>query len=182
MQIQVKHEFRIITGTINDVSKTHLERALKRYDSQLYLKWDSKKAVWQLRRRPDTKSVKEGYFLDVPSKGRVFFPGDVHEFDNFTISVPKYHETRADCVKIFQHLDYRILDWVAKQDLWKYGYKGKNFADEAAYREAKFEEKIDEDSYAEKAYGLKQMRTQINDFRQYVLDGGDPYRLLDFWK
>lgn len=184
MQIKVNHESKLIQGDVLDVARGPLLAALKRYDQQLYLKWRpgkrGEKGVWELRRKPDLKSAKEGRYLDTP-KGRVFFPGDVYEFDGFTLVVPKYHETKADCVKTFDHLGYHILDWVAKQDLWKYGYMGKNFVSEADYKAAKFEEKIDEDSYNEKQYMLKDMRTQINDFREYVLAGGDPYRLLDFW-
>lgn len=165
-----------------DCAPGPLLQALRRYDNQLYVKWNSKKAKWELRRKPEQKSVKEGRFMDTPTKGRVYFPGDVHQMDDFAIVVPKYHETSADRVKFFDRLDYRILDWVAGHDLWKFGYKGKDFASESDYLAAKYEEKIDEESYAEKMYGLKQMKTQIQDFREYVLAGGDPYRLMDFWK
>ncbi len=184
MKIQIKNEHRVVSGHVSDVSKQPLERALRRYDEQLYLKWDTKCGVWQLRRKPEMKFAYEGYSIDTP-RGLVGVPGDIFDCSDFglgTIVFPKYKETKHDIVKEFSHLDYRILDWVAKQDLWKFGYKGKDFATDSAYLEAKYEEKIDEDSYAEKAYGLRQMKTQINDFRSYVLNGGDPYRLLDYWK
>jgi hypothetical protein len=185
-QIQIKGESKLIQGHVMDVSRPALLAALKRYDQQLYLKWNAKKqggrGAWELRRRPELKSVKEGYYLEVPNKGKVGIPGDVFDMDGYTLVFPKYHESRADCVKTFEKLDYRILDWVAKQDLWQYGYKGKHFADEAQYKEAKFEEMIDDKADADRQYELKQMKTQINDFREYILAGGDPYRLLDYWK
>lgn len=182
MNISVKNEGRLITGHVLDVAKAPLEEALQRYDTQLYLKWNSKKTKWELRRRPEFKSVRVGRYLDTPKKGRVFFPGDVYEFDGFTLAVPKYHETSADCIKTLDRLDYSLVEWVAKQDLWQYGFKGKEFARESEYQEAKYEEKIDEESYAEKVYGFKQMRTQIQDFKQYIADGNNPYRLIDYWK
>lgn len=186
MQISIRGESKLIRGHVLDVSLPLLMGQLKRYDEQLYLKWSASKqrglGVWELRRKPELKSIREGYCLDVPNKGTVCFPGDVYDMGEYTITVPKYHETREDCVKTFERLDYRILDWVANQDLWKYGYKGKDFIKESEYREAKYEEKIDQESYAEKAYGFKQIKTQIRDFQQYVLDGGDPYRIIDYWK
>lgn len=183
-QVQVKGESKVIKGHVLDVAFSPLLAALKRYDEQLYLKWKPSKrgelGVWQLRRKPELKTVTRGYSLETP-RGLARVPGDIFEFDSYTISFPKYHETRHDVVKEFPRLDNRILDWVAKQDLWKYGHKGKDFATESAYQEAKFEEKVDEESYAEMQYMLKDMRTQIRDFREYILAGGDPYRLMDYW-
>lgn len=184
-KLSISNESRQIKGHVLDCALQPILGDLKRYDAQLYLKWNSKKnkgrGAWELRRKPELKTVKEGYSLETP-KGRVLFPGDVHPMEDCTIVVPKYHESAADCVKTFDYLDYRVVEWVAEHDLWKFGHKGKDFAKESDYLAAKYEEKIDEESYAEKAYGLKQMKTQINDFRQYILGGGDPYRLLDFWK
>lgn len=192
MRIELgNREGNVIRGHVSDCALSPLLDALRRYDEQLYLKWNagnSKKRAgrgfWELRRKPELKSVKETYELDTP-KGFVGRQGDIYDLSAYglgTVLWPKYHETSGDCVKEFDTLGYHIVSWVAKQDLWKYGFKGKNFVKESEYQEAKFEEKIDEDSYNEKMYGLKQMKTQINDFRQYILDGGDPYRLLDFWK
>lgn len=186
MFISVKGESTVIQGHVLDVARPALLAALRRYDPQLYLKWSYNKkrpgkGYWELRRKPELKSVREGRFLDTPN-GRIFYPGDIYDMGDYTIIAPKYHETKEDCVKTFDTLGYHILDWVAKQDLWKYGFKGKDFVKESEYMAAKFEEKIDEDSDAERQYMLKDMRTQIRDFREYVLSGGNPYRLLDFWK
>lgn len=50
---------RVIEGTLHDCNKAYLERRLKQYDRQLYLKWNPNKnkgnGVWELRRKPDTK-------------------------------------------------------------------------------------------------------------------------------
>jgi hypothetical protein len=188
-KLNVKGESKLIQGHVLDVSRPHLLAALRRYDQQLYLKWNAKKrgglGVWELRRKPEFKSVQESRWLDAPGKGKVFVKGDVFEFDGFTIVEPKYHETSFENhVKDFEVLTYQILDWVKAHDVWEMqntGFKGKNFVNEAEYREAKYEEKIDEDSYAEKQYMIKQHRTDFNDLREYVLAGGNPARLVDYW-
>lgn len=188
-KFKVNHESRLVEGHVLDVTRGPLLAALRRYDPQLYVKWNSKKrggqGVWELRRKPEFKSVREGRFVDSPTRGRVLIPGDIHSFGDYTISVPKYHETSFENhVKDFTHLSYGMVLWVAAHDLWEMqncGYKGKHFTKEAAYREAKYEEKIDEDSYAEKQYMIKQHSTQFQDFAAYINAGGDPYRLLDYW-
>lgn len=187
MKIEVARESTIITGNVLDVSRAPLLAALRRYDPQLYLKWNSKKrggrGVWELRRKPEFKSVREGRFLDTPKRGRVFFPGDVYSFDEFTISVPKYHETEMENhVKDFDVLGYHILDFVAPHDTWKYGYRGKDTMREAEYNEAKYDEAIEDEMVKDLNYMIKQNRTQFADFRRYVSEGGNPYRIFDYWK
>lgn len=187
--LKVNHESRLVQGHVLDVAKKPLLEALRRYDVQLYVKWNPKKlqghGCWELRRKPEMKTVREGRFLDTPYRGRVFFPGDIHDLGDFTIVEPKYHETSFENhVKDFTHLSYGMVGWIAAHDLWtmdQCGFKGKNFTKEAEYREAKYEEKIDEDADADKQYMIKQHRTQFNDFRSYINTGGNPYRLMDYW-
>lgn len=178
-------EGNLVQGHVMDVSLAPLEAALKRYDQQLYLHWNPKKlrgrGVWELRRKPEFKTIRESRVVESP-KGNVFIKGDIFDFGDHTIVYPKYHENHFENhVKDFYRLDYRILDWVKSKDLWDYGFRGKNTMKEAEYREAKYEEKIDEDADAERQYMIKQHRTQFNDFREYILAGGDPARLMDYW-
>ncbi len=187
MSISVQREANIIQGHVLDVAKAPLVTALRHYDKQLYVTWNAKKregrGIWELRRKPELKSLREGRFLDTPRRGRQFFPGDIYDMGEYTITVPKYHENHVENhVKDFEYLSYEMVEWVAKHDLFEYGFRGKNAMHEAEYREAKFEEKIDEDADDERQYMLRQYKTQIRDFREYVLAGGDPYRLLDYWK
>lgn len=184
-KFQVKGESKLIEGHVLDVSRPALLAALRRYDPLLYVKWNSKKRAgkgcWELRRRPEFKSVKEGRYLDSP-RGRVFMPGDVFEFDGYTISIPKYNENNFENhVKDFEYLTYDMVSWLASHDLWKYGFKGKNTMRDAEYNEAKYLDKIDEEADAERQYMIKQHKTQFQDFRQYIAAGGNPYRLMDYW-
>jgi hypothetical protein len=185
MKISIKGEAKLVEGHVLDVSRPHLLAALRRYDPLLYIKWNAKKraglGVWELRRKPEFKTIKEGEKINTP-KGWVIRPGDIFEMDNFTITVPKYHENNFENhVKDFEKLGYHMVDWLASHDLWKYGYKGKDVGREADYNEAVYDNKIDEDSYAEKQYMIKQHRTQFQDFAAYINAGGNPARLVDYW-
>jgi hypothetical protein len=184
-QVKIIGESKLVQGHVLDVSLRPLLAALRRYDPLLYFKWNPKKragqGVWELRRKPEFKSIHAARVVETP-RGNVHIPGDVYEFDGYTICEPKYHENHIENhVKDFDRLTYGILAWVADHDLFQYGYKGKNTMSEAEYKEAKYEEKIDEDSYAEKQYMIKQHKTEFNDFREYILAGGNPARLMDYW-
>lgn len=187
MQISVRNESKTIHGHVLDVAHAPLLATLRRYDPQLYFKWNPKKragrGIWELRRKPEFKSVREGRYVDTPYRGRVFFPGDIFDMpDGSTWVMPKYHENHVENhVKDFEYLTYDMVDWVAKHDIWGYGYKGKLAMHEAEYKEGQYLTKIEDEAEAERKYMIKQHRTQFNDFREYVLSGGNPYRLIDYW-
>lgn len=185
MRVDIAREGNLIQGSVLDVARAPLLAALRRYDQQLYLKWNSKKregrGLWELRRKPEFKSVRPGRMIESP-RGKVYIPGDVFEFEGLTICVPKYHENHIENhVKDFDVLGYHILDWVASKDLWKFGYKGRDTMNQAEYLEAKYDEKIDNDSADEKNYMIKQHRTQFNDFRNYINSGGSPHEIMRYW-
>lgn len=184
-KVKIDSASKIVRGHVLDVAQAPLLAALRRYDPQLYVKWNPKKnrgvGAWELRRKPEYMTVKESRYLDTP-RGRVLMAGDIYEFDGFTISVPKYHETNVENhVKDFDRLSYGMVEWLASHDLWKYGYKGKNTNSEAEYKEAKYLDKIDQDADDERQYMIKQHRTQFQDFAAYINAGGNPNRLLEYW-
>lgn len=176
---------RLVHGHVLDVAKKPLEEALRRYDPQLYLKWEPKKrrgqGAWELRRKPELKSLRAGRFVD-SVRGRFYIPGDVYEFDGYTLAVPKYHETSAENhVKDFDRLSYEIVAWVAAHDAWNYGFRGKNLTRDAEYNEAKYLEREEAQAEEDRAYMIKQEKKAIREFREYVLSHGNPYRILDYW-
>ncbi len=184
---KVARETLLIQGHVLDVAREPLLAALRSYDPQLYVKWNPKKrggqGMWELRRKPEYKTLRAGRYLDTHHKGRVYVPGDVFEMeDGTTLAVPKYHETSAENhVKDFEKLTYEMVTWVAKHDLWNYGFRGKNAMHESEYMENQYLNKVEDDAHAERQYMIKQHRTEFNEFREYVLSGGDPHRLMDFW-
>lgn len=177
---------KTVSGHVLDVAKAPLLAALRRFDPQLYVKWNPKKLAgqgcWELRRAPELKSAREGRFLDSPTRGRVFIPGDIFDMGDYTLCVPKPHETSMENhVKDFKYLTYDMLSWVSSHDLWSYGYRGKNAMQEAEYKEGQYLTRVEEAAVAERTYMIKQHRTQFNDFRSYISSGGNPARLLDYW-
>lgn len=167
-----------------DCARAPLLATLKRYDPFLYLKWNPKKrggkGVWELRRAPEVKSVA----ISVPSDRHSVksIQGDIYDLGPYSIVVPKYHEYDIENhIKDFECLGYHILGWLDQHDTWKYGFRGKYLTKEADYNEAKYMERIDEQADADRQYMAKQHKTLINDFREFILAGGNPYRIVDHW-
>src|SRR5271166_2931566 len=119
-KIYINGESKLIKGHVLDVSAVPLLAALRRYDPQLYLKWNAKKRAgrgcWELRRNPELKSARVGRKVESP-RGPVRIPGDIYEFQGYTLCVPKYNETHFENhVKDFDYLTYGMLDWISKHD------------------------------------------------------------------
>ncbi len=183
--IKTSNESKLVQGHVLDVAQAPLVAALRRFDPLLYVKWNAKKrsgrGLWELRRKPEMKSLKVGRYLDTP-RGKVYTPGDVFEFQGYTLAIPKYNENHFENhVKDFDYLTYDMVAWVSSHDLWNHGFKGKYALKDAEYNEAKYDEKIDNEAADERSYMIKQHKTQFEDFRQYILAGGDPARLMDYW-
>jgi hypothetical protein len=162
---------KLIEGHVLDCSKTKLTEALKRYDVQLYLKWNKRKlsghGCWELRRRPEFKSVVESF-----------------ELDGATYSRLEYREQDiVHHVKDFAFLNYKILEWVQdpRNDTWAQSYKAKDWSKDYEYREAKYHEAVDEKSDEERKYNIKQHRSELRSLMGYINAGGDPNLIIDEW-
>lgn len=160
----------ISRGHVLDCAVGPLEARLREYDPQLYVRWAPKKlrgwGCWELRRRPENKVPVES----VPFEGN-------------TITRLEYRETGdVSHLKDFSFLNYDIFRWLYDTDTWRDSWKAKNWAKELEYREAKAQEAIEEKALAEKEYMIKQHRSQVRDFMDFVRSGGNPYRIADHWK
>lgn len=163
-----------IRGHVLDVSHKPFSRALRFFDPQLYFVWNPKKCgkwgCWEIRRRPEEKSVR---------------PEDVSVFQGNTIVFPKYHElSLVNHVIDLAYLNYNSIEKLKKMDMWNQkdmGHKGKHLTRTLDYNQAKFEERIDEKSSKELEYNLKQLKPEIRYFKDYVASGGNPHRLADAW-
>ena len=163
---------KLVEGHVLDCRRGPLEVALRRYDAQLYLKWNSKKlrgeGCWELRRKPEYKSVKETLMF----QGKTYAVLEYKEYDT------------VNHVRDFAHLNYKILEWVKDplNDTWQESYKAKNFVNEFEYRNAKAQEKIDEQSDADRKYNIKQHKREIAGLMDYLNSGGDPNQIVENWK
>lgn len=153
---------KVVKGNVLDCSAKSLERALKFYDNQLYLKWNEKKrqgwGTWEVRRRPDHKTAAyQGKFLS----GHLFTL-DYNEVDL------ESHVIDLPC------LSYDVLKTIKKADTWAV----KNWVDALEAREERNKARIEEKSKLDLKYNLKQFKHEWKDFAQYVSQGGNPGRVL----
>ncbi len=182
---------KLITGHVLDCSRAGVEAALKAYDPQLYVKWEPTKlrgwGCWELRWRPENKtarwSVHPEYLPNMRIKPAV--QGDVYEFEGYTIVQPKYHENNFNNhVMDIPFLNYSLLEKVKQMDVWakeELGYKAKGLTKELDYREAKHLEKIEDQAIKDLDYNLRQHKSEIRWFKEYVNSGRNPYELASHW-
>jgi hypothetical protein len=164
----------ISRGHVLDCSKAPLEQRLRDYDPLLYVVWNPKKlkghGCWEVRRRDEKKTVR---------------PEDVVVYKGNTYVYPKYHELNLiNHVMDLPHLNYRLFEKLKRMDMWNQkdmGDKGKYFAKQAEYLEAKHDEAYEDKLTKELQYGLKQLMPEMKDFKDYVNSGGDPYALAGVW-
>jgi hypothetical protein len=161
---------KLIEGHVLDSAKAPLERALKQYDPQLYLKWNPKKVYgwgcWELRMKPMCKSIVA-----------------VEKLGNASIVKIDYKELNVvNHVFDIPFLNYEVLKRVKQADTWTASIKGKNFGRDLEYKEAKIFEKEDERANRERDYMAKQHKREINELKEYILSGHNPYRLADYWR
>ncbi len=192
MNIKMGPMGKLIKGHVLDCSVKPFERALKDYWAPLYVKWNPNKlrghGCYEIRFKPEVKTVRKAQPEKRNKLGllvREAIPGDVYEFDGFTIAYPKYHENDLiNHVMDVPFLNYSVLEKLKKMDMWEtegMGEKGKNFVKQAEYLEAKHDEQLEEKMTTELQYGLKQLKPEIKAFKEYVHRNGNPYRIADYW-
>lgn len=159
----------IVRGHVLDCAEAPLERKLKEYDSQLYIKWNPKKlkgwGVWEIRRRPNFKVVKE----TVVAGGNTFHVLDYVEnnFDNHVLDVA--------------YLNYKAVEKIKQMDTWQHSMHGKNFMSDMDAKSEAHAEKAKEAALKERRYELKQQNSMIRDLMDYTLSGGDPSQIANYW-
>ncbi len=166
----------LIQGDVLDVNTKTLELALKAYDPQLYLKWNPHKrqgmGVWELRRRPAQKTIKE----TIKYGGNTYCIVDYKE-NNF-----EHH------VWDLGHLGYDLLQRLKDGDTFTMAnYEGKE------HRMTDFLNKMEDARYAkqdrevaqlrqERMYNIMQDKGLLKDFQEKILSGVNPAHLMRFWK
>lgn len=176
MKIEMGPTGASIVGDILDVNKKQLERAIQDYDSQLYFKWNPQKqngwGVWELRRRPALKSIKE----------TIRYGGAVYQVIEYKEHDLEHH------VWDLPVLNYSLLQRLKEADQFVMC----NYEAGKAHRLSKhivdMEDKAFQNKYeakekarADMLYNLKQDKKIIDDFRERVVSGVDPNHLMRFW-
>lgn len=170
MNIQISKTGNLIVGHVLDVDKTHLERALRFYDSQLYLKWNPKKnegnGLWELRRRPNEKT------LVVKTM-----------FNGSKIGILEYVESDLiNHVLDIPFLNYDILNKLRQMDTWE-NFKGsRGYSNDMDYKR----DKHDENAYLElersQKYRARHDRKLYAEIRERFRSTSPGKRMLDTYK
>lgn len=170
LKIWVSPTGNTIRGHVLDCSVGPLVERLRDYDPQLYVRWDDKKlrgwGCWSVRRRPNTKTVKES----VVYGGNTYHIVDYVEnnFENHVLDVP--------------FLNYQILEKLKQMDTWRHSNYGQNFMGAMDSKAEDHAEKAKQAALQERRYELRQQKTMVRDLMDYTLSGGDPSRIANHWK
>lgn len=177
MNISIGPTGRTIRGDVLDCNKKHLEQALKDYDPLLYLQWapdrNKRWGMWQLRRRSEKKTIKEILELD----GKII------------VNIDYIDHPKENLVKEFQYLDYSILGWVQRCDLWKQA----NYEEGKVHRVQQWVNDFERDEREkvadqneklrnEAVYNMLQYKTAIKQYKEAILSGTNPNDLFKYWK
>lgn len=162
MEFKVGPTGNLLKGHLYDVNKYSLERALKAYDSQLYLYWEPTKrkglGCWEVRRRPDLKTAipvgDEFYLLDY-------------------IENPLIHH-----VLDVPFLNYQVLDRIKHMDAWN----DKNWVDTFEEKETKEKERLRAVYRNDLRYALRDIRKPMARFKQLINEGLNPALIAKYWK
>lgn len=177
MNIELGPTGSTIQGSVLDCNKKALERAIKAYDPLLYIKWNpnkfNKMGCWELRRKPEKKSVRQ----TLEYGGAKYHHLDYVEIDivNHIFDVPV--------------LGYHLIQKIKKSDVWAAaGYDGTNLdkiyskLDSIEDKRLEIERLGKEKTHADAMYGMKQIKNQLDIYKQAILDGQNPADLIKYMK
>jgi hypothetical protein len=165
MKLEIGPTGKLVRGSVFDVNKAALERALRQYDNLLYITWNPKKrsgmGCWEIRRRPEKKTaVHQGSW-----NGIEFYALESKELDlvNHVLDLPV--------------LTYKAVQKIQEMDAWKV----KDFAHELDRKAAEHADSVREKTADETRYLIKQHKREIQEFKELLLSGMNPARVLKHW-
>lgn len=157
---------KLIQFNTADCDKNALERSLKFYDRQLYLKWNPKKrsgwGMWEVRRRPnELTALYEGA---VP--GGELFRLEYSELDivNHILDVPV--------------LTYDVLGKIKSMDTWT----SKNWVATQDYEARRAKDLEDRRAREELKYNIKQFKREWRELAIAVQQGMNPAEIWNLRK
>lgn len=157
----------VVEGHVLDVAKKPFERALKDYDSQLYVRWNPKKlkgwGCWEIRRKPESQTIVDF----VEWKGTTVFKLGYREVDLVA--------NILDCA----FLNYDQLRKIREMDTWQIGPK--QWLADRDYAEKQHKAAITAKRKEELKYAAKEYKREIRDFKEFVLSGNNPHLISQYW-
>jgi hypothetical protein len=152
----------IVIGSVHDCNRAALERSLKFYDPQLYIKWNPKKrggwGCWEIRRKPEhLTKVYQGQW-----NGQALYTLEYKENDlvHHVLDVPV--------------LRYDVLGKLKSMDAWN----NKNFLNDLDYEAERLKEREEAKAKAELRYNIKQFKREWRDFASLVREGVNPSQII----
>ena len=160
---------KIIEGSVLDCRRGPIEAALKRYDSQLYLKWNPKKkdgqGCWEVRRRPTRMmAVFEGFIPDAEGKHTIALYVMEH-----VESAMVHHILDADV------LDWRIPERIKEMDTWG----NKNWVADMEHKGEQWLVEQEKKNLEEFKYSVKQHKREFSEWADLVARGQNPGAVLN---
>lgn len=169
MSVRVGPVGRISKGNVLDCNPKSFERALKNYDPQLYIRWNPKKlkghGCWEIRRRPEFNST-----LDVAELG-----------EHPVLLIGPYEIDLVHHVMDCAFLNYDQLRKLKEMDTRQYG-DAKQWQDLVARKTEERRELEKSQGMQRRREAIRTFRKQINAFREYILNGGNPHMIGAFWE
>lgn len=157
----------VIKGHVLDCSVKGIERVLKDYDSQLYIRWNPNKikrwGCWEVRRKPNAKSVKE----ITPIPGGAIKVIDYVEWDV------------ENNIMDIAFLNYEIMTKLKAMDTWNENQSF--FVDRMEAKEQEHNEKIKKAANDELRYTARQIKSSVNSLQEMIRSGFNPAELADHW-
>jgi hypothetical protein len=187
VNIEIGLTGRTVVGSVLDVNKKHLEEKLQEYDPLLYLKWNGSKTwdpigqkgikqgewndvtdqyipsrgqgVWEVRRKPETKS-------------RVYWG----QYQGHSLSSVEYVENGfISHIMDVEALGYNLVDYMKSIDTWGQDDWVQNLEDNAKAYGDKIRKKSQEDL----RYNIKQHKKQFQEWKALLASGQSPYRVVN---
>lgn len=166
MKFNVGPTGKTVKGHVLDVNKAPFERALRDYDSQLYVTWNPYKfynyGCWEIRRKP--------------AQYTPIYHGTVAGYSFVELKIIEVDFTNhiLDCA----FLNYDQLRKLKSMDTWKNPNWVRDLERMEAEHKAAHQKKLRDDL----VYNMKQQKTAFRDYRDAILSGTNPAELGRFWK
>lgn len=152
----------LIVGSVRDCNKRVLEKLLRDYDSQLYIKWNAKKrggwGCWEIRRKPNYLTpVYQGQFNDQP----------IYTMERKELDLVAH-------VLDLNYLSYEVMGKIKSMDAWG----TQHWAAQQDYLAAKQREVVEKQARDELRYNIKQHKREWRELAALVSQGINPASIL----